>query len=623
MPTGKTLSFAAPASYWYLQQFPVKDMAKQIDYIVYMTYDLHGQWDYRNKWAQDGCESGACLRSHVNLTETMLTLAMITKAGVPTKQVAVGISSYGRSFKMAQAGCTGSMCQFTANADNSSQAEPGECTATAGYISNAEIINLVNANVSSGAKTWYDFETDSNYAVWDSTQWVAYMTEDVKDSRKKRWKDFNSAGTVDWAVDLSEYTGDDGKTDGTCSKDPDSIDDCPDEETPNLPWQACDSPPTGHFDDLSDDTINSWPTACGPQYTLQLLAGLLKDAMDNYTSLMNQDYDDKFKTYAKAVSGSANSQFRDFMMEHGNGYFTCDVMELSMCCSYCHDCKYCFNGDCYTNRKRDILTLDGPEDDDYNLYNGELAYNSTRPVKSLQLRGDYYPGMNRKLITSWKKIKEPCPPDYSQRGYGLDNPYEQSVYWTLDSSKADKFYADLLDDTGVTKDKVGFGLHTNSDSCSGSGHKVGDGAECWNTGYEFAAPFPKNYSAVDVTNPKTLAQKGLSNSADLPQQIANAISEMQADTFMGDGSSLVDAVGLPIMIIVQGVESMSLVVQTADKIEEQERKAIILAFVSAIMFFIPIAGEILGTVAERLQISLGLLLCWAPQATLLSTSTQL
>jgi chitinase len=413
MNQAKTLSFAAPASYWYLKQFPVKEMASQVDYVVYMTYDLHGQWDYHNAWAQDGCASGACLRSHVNLTETMLTLAMITKAGVPTKKVAVGISSYGRSFKMAQAGCTGPMCQFTANADNSSQAEPGECTATAGYISNAEINNLVNANVSSGAKTWYDSVTDSNYAVWDNTQWVSYMTEDVKESRKKRWQNLNFAGIVDWAVDLAEYTGDDGKTDGTCSKDADSIDDCPDDQIPVHPWQACDSPPTGHFDDLSDDTINGWPTACAPQYTLQLLAGLLKDAMDNYTSLMKQHYDDKFKTYAKAVSGSANNQFHDFMMKHGNEYFTCDVVELSMCCSYCHNCKYCFKGDCYTNRKRDRFIFDDPEFDHHDLYDEKLAYNITHPVKSLQLRGDYYPGMNKKLITSWKRIKEPCPPDYS------------------------------------------------------------------------------------------------------------------------------------------------------------------------------------------------------------------
>lgn len=39
----KTLSIAAPASYWYLKQFPIKKMALALDYIVYMTYDLHGR----------------------------------------------------------------------------------------------------------------------------------------------------------------------------------------------------------------------------------------------------------------------------------------------------------------------------------------------------------------------------------------------------------------------------------------------------------------------------------------------------------------------------------------------------------------------------------------------------
>lgn len=51
LPAGKTLSFAAPASYWYLRHFPVADMAKVADYMVYMTYDLHGQWDVGNEYA--------------------------------------------------------------------------------------------------------------------------------------------------------------------------------------------------------------------------------------------------------------------------------------------------------------------------------------------------------------------------------------------------------------------------------------------------------------------------------------------------------------------------------------------------------------------------------------------
>jgi len=47
----KSVSFAAPASYWYLKNFPIKVMANIVDYVVYMTYDLHGQWDVGNKWA--------------------------------------------------------------------------------------------------------------------------------------------------------------------------------------------------------------------------------------------------------------------------------------------------------------------------------------------------------------------------------------------------------------------------------------------------------------------------------------------------------------------------------------------------------------------------------------------
>jgi hypothetical protein len=42
LPKDKTLSIAAPASFWYLKQFPIKDMAPILDYIVFMTYDLHG-----------------------------------------------------------------------------------------------------------------------------------------------------------------------------------------------------------------------------------------------------------------------------------------------------------------------------------------------------------------------------------------------------------------------------------------------------------------------------------------------------------------------------------------------------------------------------------------------------
>ncbi|ODA80762.1 hypothetical protein RJ55_03721 [Drechmeria coniospora] len=45
LPAGKTVSFAAPSSFWYLKGFPIAQIMKVVDYVVYMTYDLHGQMD--------------------------------------------------------------------------------------------------------------------------------------------------------------------------------------------------------------------------------------------------------------------------------------------------------------------------------------------------------------------------------------------------------------------------------------------------------------------------------------------------------------------------------------------------------------------------------------------------
>jgi GH18 family chitinase len=198
-----SVSIAAPASYWYLKQFPIKDMSEVVDYIVYMTYDLHGQWDYGNKFAQEGCDDGNCLRSHVNLTETEYTLAMITKAGVNANKVAVGIASYGRSFGMTDPSCTGPDCTFQGavvdGTGDDSTADFGRCTATAGYISNAEINELIALG---SAKGWYDDGSNSDMAVWNGT-WVAYQSINTRTTRISYYKSLGFAGTIDWAVTCS------------------------------------------------------------------------------------------------------------------------------------------------------------------------------------------------------------------------------------------------------------------------------------------------------------------------------------------------------------------------------------------------------------------------------------
>ncbi|KAI1464711.1 class V chitinase Chi100 [Daldinia caldariorum] len=212
MPSGKTVSITAPASFWYLQHFPIQALSLVVDYIVYMTYDLHGQWDYSNKYADPGCPSysqglGNCLRSHVNMTETINSLSMITKAGVPSNMVVVGVSSYGRSFQMTTPGCWTEQCTYTGP---DSGAYPGRCTNTSGYISDYEISQILDQNPS--AQKLWDEDSYSNIVVFNDSQWVAYMDEDNKATRKALYPSLNFLGTADWAVDLQSDTGSDSES---------------------------------------------------------------------------------------------------------------------------------------------------------------------------------------------------------------------------------------------------------------------------------------------------------------------------------------------------------------------------------------------------------------------------
>ncbi|THC88729.1 hypothetical protein EYZ11_011829 [Aspergillus tanneri] len=200
---GKSISIAAPSSYWYLKQFPIAQISKIVDYIVYMTYDLHGQWDSHNSNSQEGCDRGNCLRSQVNLTETRQSLAMITKAGVPGRKVIVGVTSYGRSFKMAEAGCWGPDCIFTGDRLNSN-AKKGKCTGTAGYIADAEIAEILN-KPGRVVKHFVDSSSNSDILVYDNTEWVGYMSAATKKTRTALYSAWGLGGTSDWASDLQKY----------------------------------------------------------------------------------------------------------------------------------------------------------------------------------------------------------------------------------------------------------------------------------------------------------------------------------------------------------------------------------------------------------------------------------
>jgi chitinase len=334
LPAGKTLSIAAPASYWYLRGFPIAEISTVVDYIVYMTYDLHGQWDYGNTFVNEDCANGNCLRAHTNFTETYYAMSMITKAGVPLNKIVIGMARYGRSFEMAVAGCTGPQCLFTGP---ESGAAPGPCTNTSGYISNYEINQIINQldspdlygnlNISMFKDHTGDAFPNDGYSsllsgdilVYDDTQWVSYMSEVTYADRLFYWADYNIGGAVDWAVDLvfdfSQGSGSDGSDDG------DQGDTSP-----------CNF--TKSYNTLDDvvAALGSITKQCAEIFTVQTLSNELSAALANYTSVDN-DYDKLFGYYVEAIKAEVPnvlSEFMDSVDGPGNKYFQCTWQELGV-----------------------------------------------------------------------------------------------------------------------------------------------------------------------------------------------------------------------------------------------------------------------------------------------------
>lgn len=299
MPKGKTVSFAAPSSFWYLKSYPIKAMAPSVDYIVHMTYDLHGQWDYDNPHTSPGCPTGNCLRSHVNLTETFTSLSMITKAGMPSNKVAVGVTSYGRSFNMAEPGCYDEMCKFTGT-PLKSDATPGDCTGEPGYIADAEI-----AAVAETSHTWSKTELLSDFLVYDDTQWVAYMSTENKNLRRQIYDSYHMAGSSDWAIDLQSF----------------HYDDFYDEDYTVTPLSEC----KGSYDSVEavDKDKANIPGHCIEGYIVGALSKTLQGALDDYDDIMADDYDTKFGYFARAVREQWAANMGEFFNKHIPKYFDC------------------------------------------------------------------------------------------------------------------------------------------------------------------------------------------------------------------------------------------------------------------------------------------------------------
>lgn len=104
---------------------------------------------------------------------------------------------------MKDSSCTKPGCPFASGAN------PGECTATSGILSDAEIQNIISAN---DLTPVLDRDAAVKYIVWDSDQWVSYDDKDTFALKMDYANRLCLAGTMVWALDL-DSTGSDSSID--------------------------------------------------------------------------------------------------------------------------------------------------------------------------------------------------------------------------------------------------------------------------------------------------------------------------------------------------------------------------------------------------------------------------
>lgn len=180
------LSFTAPSSYWYLRWFKIGEMSAAVDYINFMTYDLHGTWDASTS-------IGAKMYGHTNLTEIDAALDLLWRNGVAPDKVNLGLGFYARTYTIENQACLTPGCPFKAGG------HPGACTDTSGILSYREITEVLAQNTK--IVPVYDEKAGVKYFNWDRTQWASYDDEETFQAKIKFGNTRGLGGLLIWAID--------------------------------------------------------------------------------------------------------------------------------------------------------------------------------------------------------------------------------------------------------------------------------------------------------------------------------------------------------------------------------------------------------------------------------------
>ena len=170
-----------------MRWFNMGELAKYVDWINLMSYDLHGSWDSPESYI------GSYVYAHTNLTEISDALNLLWRNDVPANKVNLGLGFYGRSYTLEDASCTMPGCPFE------SGGEAGRCTGESGILSYAEISAVYKTY---NIEPVLDEEAGVRHFAWGDNQWVSYDDPGTIKQKVDFANENGLLGIFIWALDL-------------------------------------------------------------------------------------------------------------------------------------------------------------------------------------------------------------------------------------------------------------------------------------------------------------------------------------------------------------------------------------------------------------------------------------
>lgn len=300
--------------------------------------------------------------------------------------------------------------------------------------------------------------------------------------------------------------------------------------------------------DQVSGSASTIPAHCFDTYIADVQIQLLGGALTDYTDVVKGNYDSKFKVYERYTKEQAPVSVAAYMSgAQKSGNFKCTVQKYITCCKSCSSAWSCPNGcssasNCVSGNQQ--VPIDCPT---------EIPNSDT----------DYF-------------------------------ALQQSI--TFELTNPDAFYSQISDQFGIARDWITFGdymVHL-ANGCQYAGDQVN---ECIKAQSTYWHNFPIiNYDKLVIPNPKDIISGTYDKTKTLLDR-ATIAKDFSAYDFGGNrNSDLVDSMAMPSLLMSEAVGNMKVVVDTANKIIEAERKAEIADFISAIFMLVPFVGEAAGAI---------------------------